>query len=328
MPLKLLVTLLLTAVSSAQVPPRLCPRIVLQGDAVGASFWLLAPDIVIVKVHKATWVGPEIEITPPKRLVVRLVRVEADVENSIRGKLAVGPVRFYFFANRLSANGYHTIFWWLEPGKRYAVFLREEASVLRTMADVWAFNIPICSGRHDQLLPGQSGPAATDPGKAIAYAALTPAADYERGFASGIQEALGEIAQFVPPGDAAGLLRGLLEHPDEAIRARACLALTRQYAYRDPCLPGLTASQDPDIRQQAEMWLLKRQKTSQGLVASLKEDPFSLSVSGQIDAFPGELEQFTFDSDAAVRQQACDTLHRFFPERRFPNCGPESSQAP
>jgi hypothetical protein len=54
MPLKLLVTLLLTAVSSAQVPPRLCPRIVLQGDAVGASFWLLAPDIVIVKVHKAT----------------------------------------------------------------------------------------------------------------------------------------------------------------------------------------------------------------------------------------------------------------------------------
>jgi hypothetical protein len=317
--MKLLGVLLFAAVSWAQVP-RLYPRVALPGEGLGELFWLFAPDIVIAKILNATWIGPEIEITPPGKLVVRLVRVEADVENTIRGDLAAGPVRFYFFTNVFSANGYHTVFSWMEPGKRYAVFLREDGAVLRTMADIMAFNIRIRSGRHGQLLFGQAGRAAADPGEAIAYAALTPAADYERGFASSIQQAFWDVQRLLPRGNLAALLRGLLSHTDEEIRAQACLTLSSEYKYRDPCLPALTSSKDAAIRQQAERWL-RMQQTSQRLVASLKEDPLSLA-SGKIGALPGELEQFTFDSDPAVRQQACNALHRLFPERRFPNCAP------
>lgn len=326
MPLKPLGVLLVAAASWAQIP-HLHPRVFLQGDAVGELFWVIAPDVAIVKIQTANWVGREIEITPPKKLVVRLVRVQAEVENSIRGNLGVGPVQFYFFTNRFSANGYHTVFSWLEPGKRYAIFLRQDGPVLRTMADVWASNIRIYSGPHAQLLPGRNGPAATDAGEAIAYAALTPAADYEPGFASSVQQVFGEIAQSAPRAYLAALLRGLLSHPDGAIRAQACLTLSREYSYRDPCLPALANSTDPAIRQQAILWLGKRQ-TAQNIVARLREDPLALNVSGRTDALPGELEQFTFDTDAAVRRQACDTLHRFFQDRRFPNCASEGTPTP
>ena len=324
--LKHLSMLLIAAVSSAQVP-HLYPRVVLPGDAVGELFWLLAPDIVIAKIHSATWVGPEIEITPPKRIVVRLVEVDAEVENCIRGSLPVGSVRFYFFTNRFSSNGYHTIFSWPEPGERFAIFLREDGPTLRTMADIEAFNIRIRSGRHDRLPAGKTGPAAAGPGEAIAYAALTPTANYEPGFASSIQRVFGQIGQLAPRGELAALLRGLLSHPDEEIRAQACLTLSREYIYRDPCLPALADSKDGAIRQQAVMWLAKRQ-TSQNLLARLREDPLTLSVSGKTDALPGELEQFTFDTDANVRQQACDTLRRFLPGRLFPTCPSDRTPAP
>jgi hypothetical protein len=298
--------------------PHLCPRIVLPGDGVGETFWLSAPQIAVVRIQRAEWTGPEIEITPPQKVVVRLVSVDAVVENVIRGNLEEGSSRFYFFANTLSANGYHTVLGWLAPGERYLVFLREDGSVLRTQADVSGFSIRIRSGFHD-LIPGpQSGPPAA-PGLAIAHIALTPSPDFEKGFAANIQHTYGEIAQFAPPYETARLLRLLLKHQDPDIRAQACLTLSSNYRYRDPCLQELLRSASEGVRQQAARWL-KMQSSRQSLLRSLIDDPLSLSTSGRIDDLSGDLELFALDLDPAVRKQACDTLHTLFPLRRFSVC--------
>ncbi len=318
--MRLLAILLLAGNTWAQIPS-LHPRVVLPGEAVGDSFWLLAPSIVVVKVDTAEWVGPEIEITPPQSLVVRLVRVSADVETVIQGQLPKAPIRFYFFANTLSRNGYHTVFEWCEPGKRYLVFLKEDGEVLRTMADVAGLNIRIWSGRHDDVPGSAAQPGGHDPRTAIAYLALSPSADVEEGFAVNIERVCGRISQFAPPSEMALLLRKLLSHRNPEVRAQACLTLSRSFSYRDPCLPELVHSTDKLTRGQAGIWLGMK-SSADALVNALKEDPFSLSISGRVGDLPGDLELFTFDSDVAVRRQACDTLARLFPSRQFPNCLP------
>jgi hypothetical protein len=315
---KLIGFLVGVVIASAQVP-HIYPRVLLPGDAVGGSFWLSAQDIAVVRIETVEWVGPEIEITPPQKIVVRLISVAADVESVIRGTLPVGRIRFYTFANTLSQNGYHTVLAWMEKGARYIVFLREDGGTLRTVADVASGSIRIWSGRHDPIPTSQADPARQDPGMAIALLALTPSADVDRGFSINIQRTSDNLSQFVPPKEIASLLRGLLIHSDAQVRAQACLTLSRNFSYRDPCLPRLLSSTDEAIRQQAQMWSRMKSPT-QALLKSLREDPFSLSISGRIKDFPGDLELFTFDSDPSVRQQACDTLRRLFPPFHFPNC--------
>src|SRR5690348_10094021 len=108
--------------AAAYTQPQLHPRLILPGEGPGPSFWLRAPIIAIVTISDAQWVGPEIDITPPRKLVVRRVSVDAQVENVIQGELSTGPLRFYFFTNSLSPNkGYTTLLSWFDPGKRYVV---------------------------------------------------------------------------------------------------------------------------------------------------------------------------------------------------------------
>jgi hypothetical protein len=317
--LRVLGVLLLSALASAQVP-HLYPRILLPGEAVGSSFWLMSPVIAVVKVQHAAWLGPEIEISPPKQTVVRLVRVDAEIENVIQGGLSKGHVQFYFFTNTPSSHCCKTVLYWLEPGGRYVVFLREDGDVLRTMSDVDEPTVRILSGLHDRIEVPGADPRRHDPGRVILNAALAPTPDYEKGFAQGLEHTYSVTAPFVGPADSARLLRNLLTHPDASIRAQACLTLARHFRYRDPCLPELLSSQDVAIQGQANLWMRGRRESTDELVRALKENPISLSVSEKLAYLPGELELFTLDWDSEVRHQACETLHRLFPSRRFQGC--------
>lgn len=316
--MRLLAALVLSASAWAQLP-HLQPRELLPDESVGRSFWLLSPDIVVAKIEKAEWEGPEIEITPPQKMVVRLVSVRAEVENVVQGDVPRGPIQFYFFANTLSRNGYHTVLEWFEPGGRYIVFLRKDGGVLRAIADVAGLNIQIWSGRHDHIPTPQTEPAVHDPGVDIAYLALSPSTDVETGFAATIQRVYDRLLQVAPPSEILLLLRNLLSHEGTELREQACLTLSRSFRYRDPCLAELLRSADEATRIQAGM-LLRMQSSADWLVKALDEDPLSLSISGEVSELSGDLGLFLFDPDPAVRKQACSTLVRLFPSRQFPNC--------
>jgi len=111
-------TLAMATLASPQ-QPHLQPRVILPGEGAGRSFWLLAPDIAIVRIQRAQRQGPDIVITPHHKLTVHLVAVDAEVEDTIQGQLPKGPTRFYFFTNSLLPGySYTTPLSWFYPGKR------------------------------------------------------------------------------------------------------------------------------------------------------------------------------------------------------------------
>ena len=299
--------------------PRIHPRVVLPGEAVGRAFWLFAPDIAVVRIERTEWLGPEIEITPPAKMVVRMVRVNGVVENVIRGELRTGDVEFYYFTNTFSSNGYHTVISWLDPGSRYILFLRTDGEVLRTMADVATLNVPVLTGPHDRIPNPQDSASPHDAGGDIAYLALTPSAAVEKAFAVSIERICDSVVELTAPSTLARLLRDLLASPDTEVQDQACLSITRRFMYRDPCVERVLRSNNATNRQQAEMWSRRRWR-SEDLVRALNEGPFSLSMNGEVSDFAAELELYTLDYDIRVRRQACDTLRRLFPTRVVPNC--------
>lgn len=302
--------LLSLAAASAQIP-HIYPRVLAPGDPVDSTFWLLAPDVAIVRVENAVWEGPEWEITPPQVTVVRLVRVTADVENVVHGDLPTGRTTFYMFANTLSRNGFHTVLSWPEAGGRYVVFLRKDGEVLRTLGDVETGAIRIWSGRHNVLPTPQPGDGDLV-GPTIVRTALAPTGGAEQGFATNIERIAPRLFKFAPAKDIVILLRNLLNSRDADVREQACLTLIKHYRYRDACGPDLLRSEDETVRQQATIWLQKQTGTA-ALVNALKTSPLSLSVSDRVQDLAGDLELFTFDEDAGVRTQACDTLRTLFP---------------
>jgi hypothetical protein len=98
------------------------------------------------------------------------------------------------------------------------------------------------------------------------------------------------------------------------------LSLSINFSYGDPCLPKLLASDDPAVKQQANIWAIRKRLGAQRLVRMLEEDPIALSASGKVDDLASDLEQYTFDSDRVVRQGACNALRRLFPSGEFLNC--------
>jgi hypothetical protein len=319
MPIKILAGIVLLATLAAATPPPLLPRIILPGEGVTELFWLMAPNIGVVTIRSARAAGPDVEVTPGG-LVVHLVEVDGEVENVIQGDLVPGPVRFYFFTNTLRPDSYTTPLSWFLPGHRYAVFLREDGGVLRTMADLTEPNIRVRSGHHGPNSAMGLISAGRDPGAVIAALGLTPSADREGGFAAGIEDTYDRLLGFASSGELARLLRKLLTHPDRAIREWACLVLSKHYYYTDPCFESLLESGDAEIRRQANLWAPEKHASERGLPARLKEDPTSLSISKRVEDLSGDLELFTFDRDADVRRQACDALHRLFPACSYPSC--------
>jgi hypothetical protein len=317
MPLMRIALFLIASSSFGQVPA-LVPRLVMTGENVGATFWLSAPYIAVVNVRSADWLGSEVEVTPPKSMIVRLVRINGEIENVIKGDLSAGPVQFYFFANVPSEHGFTTVKYWLDSGRRYIVFLRKDGEVLRTMADVAPPELKILSGRHRDATSSREGPI--DPGMAILYYSLTPTNNYDEGFAGYIPLAEASIRKFVATADIVRSLRALLEHPDRAIRDEACLTIAGRFRYVDPCLPQLLTSTDPSIQRQAKFWMQGRRESNAEIISLLRGDPISLSTSGKVDDLAADIEVFTWDENPAVRQQACATLRRLFPVEKFANC--------
>jgi len=298
------------------VPMR--PRVLFPDEGVGSLFWLAAPEVVVVRVNDAAWIGPETEITP-KQLAVRLVEITGNIENSFRGDVEKGAVRFYYFANTLS-DGRTVISTWYAPGERYVVFLRRDGPVLRAMADVNMPVIRVRSGHHEELPPPPEGAPNGDLGPMIASLALTPAGDHDRGFAASLPTTLGKLLELTTPGQLSKLLRILLSQQDPEIHGWACIALSTDYSYRDPCLEDLTGSRDPEIRRIASRLLPEKQRGTDRLLRALRDDPLSLSLSGRVQDVFDDLELFTFDREAAIRQQACETLRRIFALRQSANC--------
>ena len=193
--------------------PHLVPRVVLPGEGVTGLFWRSAPIIGIVTVGNVRRAGPDLEITPGK-IYVHLAEAEAAVESVIQGPLAPGPARFYFFTNSLIPDiGYPTPLLWFEPGRRYAVFLRMDGGMLRTMTDLTGPNIRIRSGRHFGPAKSAGQPFGGDPGATLALLALTPATDHEKGFAVGIEDTYDRLLPIAGPGVLARSLKGLLSGP-------------------------------------------------------------------------------------------------------------------
>jgi hypothetical protein len=294
--------------------------VILPGEGVGRQFWLGAPKIAIVTIEKATFLEPDYPM-PPGRLVLRLVAVDAKVENMIQGELPGGPIRFYFFTNSVAPGSIYPILrMWFDPGSRYVVFLREDGGILRTMADLDDPHIKIHSGRHDALPLSLNDAPRRDPGAVIAAAALTPSADHVEGFAAGIVDTFGPLSSIVPDVYIARLLRALLASPDQATREWACVTLSFHFSYRDPCFSSLLDSKDPEIRQRASVLAPAKRANPQRLLSALSIAPDSITAPEISDAIADELESFTYDQDLAVVRQACVALRRIFPSREVPRC--------
>jgi len=71
---------------SCRRQPDLVPRLIIEGEPVGRDFYLSAPYIAVVKILKQTAVGPRKAIAEGEPKDFALVRYDAIVENTIRGK--------------------------------------------------------------------------------------------------------------------------------------------------------------------------------------------------------------------------------------------------
>ena len=318
------VILLLWGALFAQPPqslpvPQIVPRLIMPGEGITPLFWSLAPVVCIATIESAQQVGPDVPVAD--ELSIHLVEVRAQMEVVLRGDVTPGPLRFYHFTNALVPNvGYTTPLSWFQPKHRYALFLRKDHGLLRTMADLAQPVIRIRSGVQDYA-GGKHIPTSPAVGAMVAEIALTPSPDREAGFAAGLEDTYGHLLSVASRTEIALILKRLVASHDRQISDFACLVLTVHYEYRDPCSERLLASDNPIIRHQAKTSLPHKDAAEPWLIKALEEEPTSLSATGEVPDLPRDLELFTFDRSASVRQQACKALRRLFPTRTFVNCG-------
>ena len=122
-------TMALASLSGCRRAPELKPRLILQGEPVGNGFWLAAPHVAAVKIVRADLVGARESMFQGGPKVLQLIRFSANVENVIKGNLPEKTIAFFFFV-KTDQNPYY----YLYPGKRYIVSLRNEGGVLRSWA--------------------------------------------------------------------------------------------------------------------------------------------------------------------------------------------------
>jgi hypothetical protein len=282
--------------------PDLVPRLILEGEPVGREFYLSAPYIAVVKITNQAAAGPRKAIVEgePKDLV--LVKYDAIVENTIRGKFPTPNISFYFFMYFGQKHFYN-----LNPGERYIVSLRTEGGVFRSWSDATQLKIEVSSGSHNQQdLPLRLGPEAT-----IAYILLTPGDDLPMdkyhldGYQIGMMRDGGDI--LVVPKYAYELLTNVQKHGDPRVRGAAC----RAGALIFPNLPKCVTADNPDpvARERLRDTLDMLQKTPSALLPE-RWNKYLLEM----------LEIYTDDARPAVRAAACADLRNIAPERKVANC--------
>jgi len=265
--------------------------------------------VLVVKILKAELQGRPEPLEPKKKLVLQLVKFTAEVENVITGIQLDNVISFYFFLNPDQSPRY-----WLEPGKRYVVFLRDEDGALRTMADCSQLALRVYSGRHAQRqLPTNLGPGPT-----IVYVLLVPGS--ECNFSEfGMHLAPDQLDEYASPRYIASLMSQLQQHAAPALRDRACLATAQAFWFRPPCLASCVKSSDAQIRETATV-LLSGRDDKIGAPERLRKAPLSLMPTRMEEYIEGRLEMFTSDVRPEVRRSACEDLGRLFPVRRYPQC--------
>lgn len=311
-----LVLLCLLATCARPQEPSIYPRPLYSGERIQRDFWLSAPLIAVVKVHKIEQLQRKITIEP-KVYEFRLTRVSAQVENVLAGKFAGDAVVFYFFANELTEGGYHTVRYWLQPGERWIVFLREEGGVLRTMSDLEELRMPVNGGIHTQLEIPHSDSVA----ERIAYILLTPGRGYNTRFFNAALP--GNLKRMLGIGGlkyTVMVLRDLLSHPDKNIRVSACLTLAEALPGQDRCLGELSDDSEDTIRTRASELLRKHAAEAHAIADELKNHPLMGRFSGQIDDLPDEMELYTTHRNKEVRELACKILTNCFPTHHSSNC--------
>jgi hypothetical protein len=283
------------------------PRLILQGEPVGAEFWLAAPDILAVKVVSAQAEGPAIAAVPRGTRVLQLMKFTADIENVIKGNIRDKRIAFFFFAKLDQNPSYY-----LYPGKRYIVSLRGEAGVLRSWADAVQLSVEVFSGMHNQ----QELPLALGPGAAIAYILLTPGSEYDVQ-AFGRRLASSTADYYASPGYTRMLLTRLVDQPDPILRDSACLAMAQILWFRPTCLTRAAESPDESIRELARRLL----RDDSGHVEELlRHDPLALLPSPWVDNISQRLEIYADDMRPEVRNAACQYLSLAFPGRTVQHC--------
>ena len=227
----------------------------------------------------------------PKTL--RLIRFVASVENVIKGRLPAKMITFFFFA-KLDQNPTY----YLYPGRRYIISLRNEGGVFRSWADARQLKIEIHSGAHEQRhLPLDLGPR-----RAITYILLTPGPDCSlHEFASTL-----DWPRLSPddPSYVNERLRKLEFHPDREVRESACFAEAVMFWHRPKCLLQALESPDGRVRSQAA----KLTSDDVDLPRMLRAKPFPLFSPEWFDYMRGWLEVYTDDVRPEVRKAACDSL--------------------
>lgn len=296
---------LLASMAACHRAPELRPRLILQGEPVGNEFLLAAPYVLAVRITDAKPRGGREAIAPGGPKVLQLVEFSANVENEIKGNLGKKQISFFFFAK---ADQTYTYF--LRPGQRYIVSLREEAGILRSWTDATQLKIEVHSGSHNQKdLPLDAGPEAV-----IAYLLLTPGTDYDR-------KMFARTLDWPPYGDPETvnmLLKKLEDSPDREIADYACVTTAEVFAHRPPCLKRCLESPDIHIRKTSEFYLTS---DSVNLLLDLQKDPAVLFAKQWSDYITQMLAIYAEDVRPEVRQAACTALRGYSPPRAVAVCG-------
>jgi hypothetical protein len=192
------------------------------------SYMLTAPIVVVATVQADTPVGTPRPAERLPSLFLQEHEVTCSRENVLKGEVG-GPVfRYYYFAvdtthvySRESAPG--PIFAPThrpQAGKRYVLFLKEDAGVLRSVGDVFDYSEQVLSGCH----PDSERRFRSPVGAAIAEILLTPGIGHSACFLDGQQI---ELSRYYLTSKAmtAELIEPFLHNPDAAVRACACQAL-------------------------------------------------------------------------------------------------------
>jgi hypothetical protein len=278
------------------------PRLIIEGEPVGRDFYLSAPYIAVVKIAGFAFVGPLNATSKRPPTGLGLVRYDAIVENTIRGRFQTPSISFYFFMNFDQKHPYD-----FRPGERYIVSLRTEGGVFRSWSDATQLKIEVDSGSHNQQdLPLQLGPEAT-----IAYILITPGNDLpmDKYHLDGYQIGLLRNDEYVlaVPKYAYDLLTNLQKHGDPRVRRAACWA----GAVIFPILPKCVTADNPDpaVRGSIPETVDFLQKTPSAVLPE-RWNKYLLEV----------LEIYADDARPAVRAAACADLRNIAPERKVANC--------
>jgi len=328
-----IILLLALAAQSARAgdPARLTPRVLYPGEDLTARTWIWAPHTAAVRIVDVQLLGPEVEAVAPRAVVLRLARVTAKVENVISGAPLPENICFYVFTNVTTiGNGAYRYILHLGANSGQIVFLREEAGLLRTVADVNEPVLEYHTGRHLQARLPVSPPSPQTSGKwveyptgdAVAYILLTPGEGCDNAvFARTMPLTVSSLFHFARTGYVVELLRRLQQNPDAGIRRAACDELVSQYRMCDACIERLERSPDQASRDLGAA-LAKRAKADEGaVIQGLENHPFEFADEySDFGDFKGALSRFATDRRPKVRQRACQVLRVAYQMDQFPDC--------